>query len=363
MTTTQLEKPLLDRLLLARCFYLRGRAVLRENGPFAAGFAISNFQDAAETYLRLLAEHLHCAIKENMAFNQLLDEIDRVACEPLMHRSSLIQLNKARVNFKHFGLRPVREDADKFQIDLEVFFATNAQIMFGIDFSSVSMISLVGHTRTENWLRKAEESISDNKPKETIHAVAVAFCIFRHFLAPEHQEFQLNQFHDYEHWDVRKLAESTENALDDLQEQLDLIMDGINLAEYRRFRSVTPVVTLSVAGTIHTHWPGMQRGEPTIEDAQRCIQFVTESVLLIKDNYVESDWEVRRAPGEKLRVIETTPVVVFPEDDPEVIRTTTVGEILLSYGSKREYKGHFSVFQDGEEAYISVKSVEEVKEK
>lgn len=356
----RLAKPLLERLLLARLFYYRGQDALRESGPFAAGFAICNFQDATETFLRVLAEHFHCSLKENTSFQVLLDKIDEVASESLTHRSSLIRLNKARINFKHFSLRPDLDDANKFMVSLEAFFATSAQRILGVDFGSVSMISLVEHTRTENWLRKAEQAIIDRNAREAIQAAAIAFRVFRRFLSPEYRDFQLDPFQRYENPDVIELSRSTAEVLDVLQEQLNLIMDGVDLAEFRRFQSIVPVVDLSEAGTVHMHWPSGPHVEPTIENAHSCIRFVIESALRIKQNYVKPKWTRQPELGKKLRVIEVTPIVVYPEDSPEVIREAIVGEILFSYKLRREHRAHVAVLQGGERAYISAKSIEEV---
>lgn len=353
------QRPLIDRLLLARYFYFRGQASLREYSPFSAGFAICNFQDAAETFLRAVAEHLHCSIRETTSFNQLLDEIDNRVLEPLTYRSSLIQLNKARVNFKHFGLRPGHNDAEKFMVQLEAFFSMTAQRLLSVDFASISLASLIGHMRTENWLKKADQAVSDNEAKQAIESAAKAFAIFRRFINPDRPSTELDPSYKYESWEVRDLSNHVADVIDDLKEQLDLIMDGIDLSEYRMFRHLAPVVTLAVVGKVHLHWPHRANIGPSIEEAQQCIRFVIDSVLNMKANRIPLLTPGGTIPRFKLRVITDSPIVVYPEEDPEVIRMAVVGEVFLSPKSGTNPDGYVPIYlDDGDHGFIMFESIE-----
>ncbi|MDD1422838.1 hypothetical protein MEO40_27835, partial [Dolichospermum sp. ST_sed1] len=53
--------------------------VLDRGGYFADGMAVLGFQDSAEMFLRVIAEFLHANIKDGSAFNQIIDEIDKVS--------------------------------------------------------------------------------------------------------------------------------------------------------------------------------------------------------------------------------------------------------------------------------------------
>ena len=51
------------------------------------------------------------------------DKIERILDKyKIPYRISLNQLNKARVNFKHFGLLTIKEDVNRFSRDLELLF-------------------------------------------------------------------------------------------------------------------------------------------------------------------------------------------------------------------------------------------------
>ena len=362
--STNLAKPHIDRLIVARYFYFRGKAVLQENGPFAAGFAICNFQDAAETFLRVVAEHLHCPTQDNTQFSKLIDDIDAKAAERLTHRASLLQLNKARVGFKHYALRPAREDAEKFNGDLEAFFSITARLLLGVEFESVSMVSLIGHARTENWLREAEQWMSRGDATKAVTSAAVAFAIFRRFMrVGDKGAREVDPFRQYRDSELVQLATNTQQALDDLQGQLDLIMNGINLAEYRRFRVISPAITITHGGKVHTDWPQRMRLQLSLDDARRCVNFVLESALKMKDAYVLGESHPRSAYSRKYRVIVDADMVAYPEENPEIIRKAKVGEVIVSCGSKPNYKNYIAVFlPDGDRAYVSADALEELPE-
>jgi len=134
-----LSKELLDRLICSKYIFHKGVDIIERGGPYSSGLGVLHFQDAAEMVLRIIAEHLHCSLKESAAFNQIIDSIDSVGDKKIFHRSALNQLNKARINFKHFGLEPKREDAIKFRRDLEGFFPNVLKSFLNIEFHLISL--------------------------------------------------------------------------------------------------------------------------------------------------------------------------------------------------------------------------------
>jgi len=141
-------KELLNRLICSKWIFQKGINVLDNGEPFSSGLAVLHFHDAVEMHLRVIAEKLHCSLKDNAAFNQIMDAIDTVEENKLPERIALNQLNRARINFKHFGLEPKHDDAMKFRYDLERFFPIASKLLLHIDFESMSLSSLIAHRRT-----------------------------------------------------------------------------------------------------------------------------------------------------------------------------------------------------------------------
>jgi hypothetical protein len=222
-----LSKELLDRLVCAKYVFRKGSEILEKNESFASGIAISHFQDSAEIVLRVIVEYLHCSIKDNAAFNQIMDAIDNKDSRKLSHRSALNQLNKARVNFKHFGLEPKVEDTKKLKNDLEGFFPNSLSTFLNIDYDSISLTNLIGYVRVENFLNKAEEYILDHKFGESINNSAIAFGIYQSRFFTN-TPMKLNSLNRYDDRELQRWAQEIEKAIIENQKQLNLIIHGIN---------------------------------------------------------------------------------------------------------------------------------------
>ena len=352
-----LSKELLNRLVCAKYIFRKGAEILERDDPFASGLAIINFQDSAEIVLRVIAEHFHCSIKENSAFNQIMDVIDRIDDRQLTHRSALNQLNKARVNFKHFGLEPRFEDTKKIKNDLEGFFPNSLRTFLDIDYDSISLISLIGHTRTENFLKKAESFIIERNYRESITEIAIAFTIFcSHSLTTIHP-YKRNPFQQFEDSEIQRWAEHIEKAVLNHQSQLNLIAHGITLSDYIRFQRYTPVVHLSDAGTYEViHGVSGEPIDPTKDIAIFCLRFAIDAILLIKSNRLPLIYH-RQEPKRRFKVLKSSPIIFWPSKHIEIIRYAEVGEILLALSEKYDKPDYVAIIQDEDYAFVQRNSV------
>lgn len=187
--------------------------------------------------LRVIAEHLDCSVKENCPFNQLINLIDSSGDRKLSHRSALNQLNRARVSFKHFGLEPKEDDVKKFRRDLEGFFPNATKLFLDVDFDSISLTNLIGHKRTENHLNEAERFIAEGNYKESICSSAKAFTIYHNRQSYSGRSILYWTDHPsrFEDPNIRTWALNVVEIIESLRSKFNLIMDGINLADYRKF--------------------------------------------------------------------------------------------------------------------------------
>ena len=360
--STKLHKELFNRLICSKYLYYRGVEILNQRGPFSAGSAVLHFQDSAEMVLRVIAEHINCSLKENAAFNQIIDGIDNISQNKVPYRIALNQINKARINFKHFGLEPRYEDAFKFSCDLEGFFPTAFDTFLGIDFYSISLASLISHARTENFLNDAERLIGEDKYKESISASTVAFTIFLSHYKTEPSIYYRNSFMRFKTGDreFERWVRNVDKIIDDQQSQLDLIILGINLAEYRRFKRYTPVVHLTMAGTFEIVHGGYGAPvTPNKEMALFCHRFVIDAILTMKANQLPSQYPPKDGKR-KFRILKKSAIIVWPCDNPEVIRYAEEGETLSGSEQRHDKSEYIAIFQDGDIAYISKDFVEGV---
>lgn len=351
-----LSKELLNRLICAKQLYVRGQETLESNSLFYCGMTVLCFQDATEMLLRVIAEGLHCTVKENTAFNQLIDIIDSKGTKKLTHRSALNQLNKSRLNFKHFGLEPRVEDVKKFERDLDGFFPNTVQMFLGVDYDSISLVHLIGHTRTENYLLKVEDGIISNDYESAVLNSAISFEIFSSYLLKNTDSYNNRNSFSFSHFpEINDWSKGVDKALINNQRYFNLIENGINLSLYKKFKSLIPSVSLSEAKTLHINRTHVQNY--TRDNALFCKNFVLDYIFKIKENYSEPS-NLEQMVKRKFIVKQESEIIVWPIDSPEVLTIVLAEDILLGLDEKYDKPNYASIFFEGDRAYIKSSSVE-----
>ena len=225
----------------------------------------------------------------------------KLSNQELTQKESMRRLNKARVALKHHGTLPSKLDIEAFRASATNFFEENTPIVFGIDFSDISLVELIQCEDVKNNLKDAEEFLKENKIEESLDKVALAFAqliddyesrkIGRYGRSPfffgESMTF-LSSFHmGINRVTERRLAEfidKVKESIESLQQAVKILSLGIDYRKYVKFRLLTPHVWRTLDGTYHisrVQWGS--RGEPTVEDVQFCIDFVIESAVTLQE--------------------------------------------------------------------------------
>ncbi len=339
-----ISRPLLERLVVTKYLVTQAAATLGSSAPFSAGIAVGQLQDAVELFLRLLGEHLHAQVKEKMAFDQVVETINAAIGTPLSHRTALVQLNKARVNFKHFGLDPRLEDAQKLLQDMQFFLPTTCSAHLGVDYETISIASLVGYLRTENWLRKAEGRLSEGDYSQAVDFAAIALATFQRHLATEIEPIRLDRFGS--HADLRDLIDSIQDEFHELYSTIDLMLTGASLAQYRLFRQFAPRVAFTMANTFFLSERGFYDTPPTSQQVSACLSFALDAILALKKAHVPREGLRRPAPETRpVQVLKEANVVIYPGDE-EVIKAVGPGDQLLVAGTHSKSGFAIVVFDD-----------------
>ena len=169
----------MQRLALPRFLFREGERALGRQGAYGHALGTSLLQDAVEAFLRVLVDVRHINVGANAPFNKLLGDVSTEFEVVRGYRATLSNLNNARVAFKHHGLSvPDQGDASTFLVNVRDFLTDVTHEAFGVDFASVSLIDAIGHRRTQNWLRKAEQALTDGEHEEAMCQVAGAFAIY-----------------------------------------------------------------------------------------------------------------------------------------------------------------------------------------
>jgi hypothetical protein len=334
-----LARPLLERLTIVKYLALAAAEEATSTAPFAAGRAVLLLQDAAEMFLRLVAEHLHATVKEQVTFNGLLEAIDKVVSSPLTHRTSLNQLNKARVNFKHFGLLPTDDDVSKLLTDVSAFLEATTRSLLQLEYEHVSLRNLVGHRRTENWLASAERHLDAGEFRDAVTDAAFAFRIAQERFRPDPQGSPLAHRRSRATPELAQLTSTIIEEFARLESRIDLLTMGIDLPQYRRFLRTAPYVSMMVAGNVQAVYSATHALQPSRQDAMFCIRFALEGALAMKRSFVPRYFPRLPDATRLIRARRESPLLVYPMKNPETIRVALPGEEFPSPDARLDQGG------------------------
>ena len=367
------QASLVRRLSLSRFLFRAGADALRGPGPYAFGLATSLFQDSVEALLRILAETGRVNVAPHVSFDVLIDKVGDSYSSVREHKAALSRLNKARVNFKHHGISVFEEDAIHFRESAQAFLTEVTKAALGLDFQRASLVSVIGHRRTENWLLKAREAAEAGRYREALEHAAIAFRIYlnarsvHRALATSHRLWGPPPL-DYNTADrqlqrsLTRLTKWTVSHFEELHKSMDLLRHGIDLMAYWRFLGMTPNVEVSSTGAHSIVWVS-STDNPTQEDAEFCMDFVVDSALRIgaSEMHVEM-WRDLKRIGQ-VEAEQDSVVKVYPRDDAAVIRSVLIGEVLVAVSEAHgpETEDYVAVLQDGEAAFIRSDHVRRIK--
>ena len=353
------EASLVRRLTLPRTLFREARVALSNHGPYAAGMATSLLQDSVETFLRIVVEYGRIDVKDVAPFGDLVGKIGDKYEVVVEHKAAISRLNRARVAFKHHGLTVSKEDAFGFVTAVDAFLAEVSSNIWEIDFRSVSLISQLGHRRTENWLHKASELAKTGDYGGSISCASKAMAIFWSYGSRWTDPWQRSLLHLHDDLELGVSMDlfSLVEEIESIRMHLDLMMQGVDIVDYRRFRELTPTVYISDKNTIvmADEYPLREDRQPSKQSAHFCIDFVIESALMILSNRPNrSRYDNSEERWTSAVVEDECELVVHPsEDPPEIIRVVSKGETLSVISARCEsHPDYAEVLQDEDTSYV-----------
>jgi len=311
------EKHVLERLAFLKYIYKVGIEQSGRQHPLS-GASLLLFHDAIELYLRLSSEYLDIKFgKQDPNFieywNLLAEKIGKGY--PTL-RTSMIRLNKARVELKHRGTIPSARDIEEYKAITTKFFEENTLEIFRLSFCEISLIHLVTNNAVKNNLLEAKELIKHDKIKESLNSIAIAFekliddyenrkkgqygrspfyfgksmNSFRYLLnGIDNQEFDFKR-------DLVRFMDDVKDSLESLKKAVKMLSLGLDYRRFVKFNLLTPKVLKTADGSYHIVeriWG--KRGLPSVNEVEFCIDFVVESALQLQ----EFDFDI---PDERIKI-------------------------------------------------------------
>lgn len=148
------------RIALARHLNQLALSSLRSNNDLHLFAAANLLQDAAEAFLLAVSDHVGASVDQNTKFDKYFVLIgERIAPKELPFKTKLLRLNRIRVDSKHYGIQPARDECDRLAVSLREFFEEVSQSILGVVFSTVSAIDLLEDSESKNALLEAQVAL------------------------------------------------------------------------------------------------------------------------------------------------------------------------------------------------------------
>jgi hypothetical protein len=244
---------MLTQVLLAKRLYLEACTFVVRQDAVSSGLTISMLQDAVELYVWTLIKHRNLPAKDQAGFVAHIECLQKSGIS-VPNAAKLLELNKARVGFKHYGNLPAGSEAKKFQSYVEEFFHLATPEHFGIEFDAISLVDLVANEKVQEHLRIAEQQIASSNFQEAVKELAKAeFLLFAalnsYIPGVEHNLRDADQI--LRSLDGRNRANAftyVSDYLGTLREYTLVSLLRLSVKDYYLLRSELPVARRSLSG-------------------------------------------------------------------------------------------------------------------
>lgn len=294
-----LTETTLQRLAFIR--YLYNIAIEQSRQPEPLGAAsILTFHDSIELFLQLASEHLNAGNKK-LGFIDYWDLLEpKLPKSGLSQKESMRRLNKSRVALKHHGTLPSKMDIEAFRASATNFFEENTPLVFGIEFSAISMVNLVTCTEARGSLEEASQLIEEGRIEDALDKIAIAFAqLIDDYENRKRTRFGRSPFFfgssliSETSRDMgiinRKFAKFVDDVRDSIgamQSAMKILSLGLDYRRYAKFRLFTPIIVKPSREYIIVRRIGKE--PPSVKDCHFCYDFVVESAIRLQ----EFDFEV-----------------------------------------------------------------------
>src|SRR4030042_5207864 len=139
------------RICLARHLYELGIASLKSANDLYLFSGVNLLQDAVEAFMLALADFVGASLDERTSFDKYFVLInDKIKPKELPFKNRLLHLNRIRVDSKHHGIQPARDECERLVVAVREFFDEVSSSILNVNFTTISEIDLLkeGETKT-----------------------------------------------------------------------------------------------------------------------------------------------------------------------------------------------------------------------
>jgi len=275
------------------------------------GSGVILIQDAVELFLLALCEYSNAKVKDSTNLGGLIQALEFETQQQVILKTQIININKQRVNIKHFGFLPNIDDCRDFLTNAKTFFQENSEIFLKRRFDSITLIDLVKDEAVKKLLEGAKECLKKGEYKEC--QISCRKILYLNF----ESRFDIKKFEDKEvgreinlldgmFTDAPFYTRNKEYIKENVKEPVDyicidhdkldkeLLTAGISHVDYWNIWRLTPKVYYD---NIEKEWVIQEdytSGRYNEQNAEYCFRKTIEIVLL-----KEKEGEKQRLVGGK----------------------------------------------------------------
>ena len=290
-----MDELIIKRLAIVKHLYQQGLALSYESEP-TNGLCLLPFHDSIEMFMKICADVNGVKIDRSTKFMDYFSKLPN-----LQYSSQMQNLNNRRVALKHHGEIPSSLDIEIARANTTEFFELNTPLYFDIEFSDISLTSLIKYSSVAEWLNKANDAY---KKDEFVESICLSHVAFQELLLSHDEdksyfyESPFSAVKECKHFfrDTKidyQLDENIKKIKKDLlsiDDALTIIGLGIDYKQYIKFKLLSPYINIwPEKGGRKFEWLPKENILANSRNASFCYDFVISCAL----NLQRSDFEIR----------------------------------------------------------------------
>jgi hypothetical protein len=121
---------------------------------------VNLLQDAVEAFLVAVADSVSASLEERTFFDKYFVLInEKIKPKELPFKNRLLRLNRIRVDSKHHGIQPERDEIQRLAISVREFFEEVSSSILDANFATISAIDLLEEGETKEILLMAKSAL------------------------------------------------------------------------------------------------------------------------------------------------------------------------------------------------------------
>lgn len=226
----------------------------------------------------------------------LRDPGNNLPISDLPMRRDMERLHEIRNDVQHKSAIPHPQDAHKYPTLVESFLQSCYHDIFGVDYDSMSPLSLITDQQIKEQLEKAHTALNARDWKKVATESAIGFDMLLGLAKTIARDDPLfNSFfvgHDFdEHGfgDQRRHIEHIVEQINDLREHILVTACGIDYVQYLQYRAISPGVSETMDGQYHV----TMIKDYAQDEAKSILNFVEAEVLQFQASGIYRDLAVQ----------------------------------------------------------------------